>query len=472
MKYDKMIVGEKCEFTTNSVETQLNNNVVVIGGSGSGKSMSYSEPKLLELKNSNMIMKISKRKLIDKYTPLLKSRDYKVEVLDLVNPKKSTVAFDPLYYFKSDADVTHLAEAIVNLDPKKAFQTKADPYWDEAAVNLISAFIYLTLAIDDDATLSKVITYIKDLKISDIGNTVSTNLDYLFNSIEKQKNDHPALPYWNSFIQLPPKTARCVYSSLIVSFNSVFSTELLDMMNCENKFSFEKISKEKTVLFVLTSAVSPALHSFANLFFAYAIKELFEIAEEQQEGKLPISVHMLCDDFAVGGKILNFEEYISIFREKDISVSILLQSETQLASMYGDINAATIINNCDTYIYMGGMDLQTCEHISKRLNLPLEDVLYMPIGQEFVFRRGQKPIVTKRYDILNNELYEQITDKFGNKNSKKEFLKNTAANTQVNKFEKIDLAQKKKDENEEDEEDLQMLLEAKFDELFGPMESS
>lgn len=98
MKYDKMIVGEKCEFTTNSFETQLNNNVVVIGGSGSGKSMSYSESKLLELKNSNMIMKISKRKLIDKYTPLLKSRGYKVEVLDLVNPKKSTVAFDPLYY--------------------------------------------------------------------------------------------------------------------------------------------------------------------------------------------------------------------------------------------------------------------------------------------------------------------------------------------------------------------------------------
>lgn len=337
-------------------------------------------------------------------------------------------------YVKSDADVTHLAEAIVNLDPQKGFQTKADPYWDEAAVNLISAFIYLTLAIDDDATLSNVIKYIKNLKISDSGNTVSTNLDYLFNSIEDQKSDHPALPYWNSFIQLPPKTARCVYSSLIVSFNSVFSTELLDMMNCENKLSFEKISKEKTVLLVLTSAVSPVLHSFANLFFAYAIKELFEIAEEQKKSKLPIPMHMLCDDFAIGGKILNFEEYISIFREKDISVSMLLQSETQLASMYGDINAATIINNCDTYIYMGGMDLQTCEHISKRHNLPLEDVLYMPIGQEFVFRRGQKPIITKRYDISNNELHKQVADEFGGKNSKNEFLKNTAANKLVKKF--------------------------------------
>lgn len=411
MEFDRMILGEGIDYTIDSNITQLNNNVAVVGGSGSGKSMSYSEPRILELHHSNMIMKVSKRKLIDKYTPLLKARGYNVGVLDLSSPKGSTVAFDPLYYVKSEEDVTHIAESLVYLDIKKGnINSKADPYWDQSAVNLICSIIYIVLALDgSNGTLSTVIQYIKDLKINDIGSTISTNLDNIFDSIEKSRPDHPALSYWRSFSQLPPKTARCVYSSLIVSFNSVFTNEIMEMMNNENKIDFEKIAEEKTVLFVLTSAVSPALHSFANLFFSYAIKELFEIAEKQESGVLPIPIHLLSDDFAVGGKILNFEDYIAIFREKGISVSLLLQSESQLSAMYGEVSATTILNNCDTYVYLGGMDLVTCEHISKRVNLPLDEILYMPIGQEIIFRRGQKPIITQRYNITHNELYRQIT---------------------------------------------------------------
>ena len=109
---------------------------------------------------------------------------------------------------------------------------------------------------------------------------------------------------------------------------------------------------------------------------------------------------------------MNFPEYISIFREKKISVTLLLQSESQLESMYGPDQATTIINNCDTYLYMGGMDLRTAQNVSLRLNVPLDEVLYMPLGQEVLFRRGQRPIVTQRYDIRNNTLYQQITKKY------------------------------------------------------------
>lgn len=462
MKYDDVILGEGCEFSSNSLITQLNNNVVVVGGSGSGKSMSYSEVKFLKLKYSNLIAKFSKRKLINKYSPLFRSRGYNVEVLDLVTPEKSTASFDPLFYVKSEEDVTHLAQILVNLDPKKEYSTKADPYWDEASVNLICSVLYLTLAIEQEPTLSKAIKYIKDMKITEIGQTISTNLDTLFKSIEQIKPNHVALSYWRSFSQLPPKTARCVYGSLIVAFNSVFTSELMEMMNKEKKLDFERFAQEKTVIFVLTSAVSSALHSFANMFFACAIKELFEIGEQQENGMLPIPAHILCDDFAVGGTITDFQNHISIFREKGISVSILLQSESQLASMYGENSATTIINNCDTYVYMGGMDLKTCEHISKRVNLPLEDVLYMPIGQIIVFRRGERPVITKRYDILNNKLYKKITESYEKDNKKG--IKSKSSKTQHKnlKIEKIDTC-----EDDGIEEDIQALLESKFDELFG-----
>ena len=138
-------------------------------------------------------------------------------------------------------------------------------------------------------------------------------------------------------------------------------------------------------------------------------KQLFVYAETLPSGRLPIPVSVLADDFATGSRILNFPEYISIFREKQISVMILLQSEVQLERMYGYEDAVTIIDNCDTYVYMGGMNLKTCRNISERLNVPLEDVLYMPLGQEVIFRRGHRPVTTQRYNILSNRLYQEIT---------------------------------------------------------------
>ena len=141
-------------------------------------------------------------------------------------------------------------------------------------------------------------------------------------------------------------------------------------------------------------------------------KQLFEYAESLPTGKLPIPVSVLADDFATGSRILNFPEYISIFREKQISVMLLLQSESQLEKMYGYEDAITIIENCDTYVYMGGMSLKTCRNISERLNLPLDEVLYMPLGNEVIFRRGQRPIQTQRYNILKNRMYQKITKEY------------------------------------------------------------
>ena len=135
---------------------------------------------------------------------------------------------------------------------------------------------------------------------------------------------------------------------------------------------------------------------------------MFEIGEQNEDGRLERPVHVLCDDFACGAKIVNFAEYISVFREKGISVMMMLQSESQLKSIYGEDDAKTIINNADTYIYLGGIDLDTAKSVSQRLNKPLEDVLSMPIGREYIFRRGQKPIVTERYQIQGDREYQEL----------------------------------------------------------------
>lgn len=414
MEADRMILGENVIYSTDSNETGLNNNVIVCGSSGCGKTMSISEPRLLETFNSSLIATVTKRRIVNKYKPVFARRGYIVEDLNFINPTESNVSYDPLQYISSYADITFLAESIVKANPRKD-KSAADPYWDEAATSLLSAEIAYILMTKEDANFSDVLELHDGITFRESGGQMATTLDRKFEFLAEKDPNCFAVSCWKSFHQLPLKTASCVFGTLNTTIDTIFSPELRKMIAMKRKVDFEQLAAKKTVLFVSTSAVNPSLHCFINIFYAQAFKTLFEYAESLPYGRLPIPVHVLCDDFATGSRILNFPEYVSIFREKQISVTMLVQSESQLESIYGSDDATTIINNCDTYLYMGGMDLRTGHSISERLNVPLEDVLYMPIGQEYVFRRGQRPIVTTRYNIMRDEQYRQITQEYEEK---------------------------------------------------------
>lgn len=414
MVADRMILGENVIYSTDCNETGLNNNVLVCGSSGCGKTMSISEPRLLETHHTSLIATVTKRRIVNKYKSVFEKRGYVVEDLNFIHPLESNVSYDPLQYISSYSDITFLAESIVRANPRKD-KSNADPYWDEAATSLLSAEIAYTLMTKDNATFADVLELHDGIDFRECGGQIATSLDHKFEYLAEKDPSCFAISCWKSFHQLPIKTASCVFGTLNTTIDTIFSPELRKMIATEKKIDFEKMATQKTILFVSTSAVNPSLHCFINIFYAQAFKTLFEYAESLPSGKLPIPVHILCDDFAIGSRILNFPEYISIFRENQISVTLLVQSESQLESMYGCEDATTIINNCDTYLYMGGMDLKTGRSISERLNVPLEDVLYMPIGQICIFRRGQKPIISSRYDILKDKQFQEITQAYEEK---------------------------------------------------------
>ena len=408
MEKERVILGENCCYSADSNETGLNNNVIVCGGSGSGKTMSISEPRLLETKTSSMIATVTKRRIATKYIPLFKKRGYEILDLNFVNPLESSCAYDPLEYVRSYSDITFLAKSIVKADPQKD-NSSADPYWDKAATSLLSAEIAYTLMMKNNATFADVLEMHNNLILDEGNGTIRTSLDARFENIALKDPTCFAVSCWKSFKNLPIRTAGCVFGTLNTTIDTIFSPEIRKMMATKKKVDFERMATKKTILFVTTSAVNPALHCFVNIFYAQAFKQLFEYAESRPDGVLPIPVHVLCDDFATGSRVLNFPEYISVFREKGLSVTLLLQSESQLDQMYGADNATSIINNCDSYIYLGGMDLKTAQNISLRLDAPLDEVLYMPIGQEILFRRGQRPIITRRYDIQKDDVYLSVT---------------------------------------------------------------
>ncbi|MCD8003615.1 MAG: type IV secretory system conjugative DNA transfer family protein [Clostridia bacterium] len=413
---DRMILGNDTVYSTDSAETGLNNNVIVCGTSGCGKTMSILEPRLLETYESSLIVTVTKRKLVDKYTPVFKERGYEVLDLNFVNPHLSSTAYDPLLFIKNTGDINSFAESIVCGNIGKESNI-TDPFWYEAAISLLSAEIAYVMATSKGVrpSMADVISIHRTLKIEEgITESIRTPLDDKFNALEGKSDSYSvfALSCWRTFSSLPLKTASCVFSELNTRIDKLFTPQITAMFRNPKKIDFKRISRNKTVLFVTTSPVNTALHQLVNIFYSQAFKELFEYAERRDDKMLPRQVNFLADDFATGGRVKDFAEYISIFREKRIAVTLLIQSESQLESMYGSGNAVTIINNCDTYVYMGGTDISTANSISLRLDIPVSDVLSMPLGQLAIFRRGDKPILTERYSVTQNEEFRRITQEY------------------------------------------------------------
>lgn len=406
--HDPLILGHNQVYSGNCGLTQCNNNIFIVGASGSGKSFSVVEPALAHIRNTSVVLTGSKRTLIEKYIRWFRSLDYTVFDVNFVHPERSSAAYDPLRYVKSYTDIKHLAMSVVLADPLKA-KSNADPYWDKGGASLLCALISYVMMTKAKPTFADVLDLLDSIEIDDRGGVIKTNLDEKFDRVKMKDPNCFAVTNWRTFKQLPIKTASCIFSTLNSTVDDMFTPELRKMMRKSTPLDFTELGRKRCVLFITTSAVNNALHRFVNMFNGQMLKDLFEFAEEQPDGCLPVPVRLVFDDFAVGSKILNFPEMISIFRAKRISCLLLLQSESQLQSMYGESEAVTIINNCDTYVYMGGMDLGTCRNVSQRLNAPLEDVLYMPIGQEFIFRRGQRPVVTERYHTPDDPVWQQAT---------------------------------------------------------------
>lgn len=419
MKADKIILGEGAVFSTDCKKTGLNNNILVCGTAGSGKTLSIIEPRLINAENENLIVTVTKYRIVEQYTEYLIQRGFQVQELNFANPERSTVSYDPLACIGSLKDISYLAESIVMADPRKK-DSRADPYWDQAATSLLSAEIYLTLAKKVDATFADVIQLHRSLRFESYDGKVRTSLDDEFETLEKAAPDCYGVMCWQSFSNLPIRTAGCVYGSLNVCLDTIFTDEILDLIRRKPMIDIESFVKSRNVLFIVTSPVNPALNCLVSIFYSFLFKELFEYGEAQPNGMLPIPVALIADDFATGGRVLNFSEYIAIFREKRISATILLQSESQLEAMYGSSECVNIVNNFDTYCFLGCNDIGTARRIAERLNQPLEDILYLPVGKLILFRRGQKPIITERYHITEDAEYLKILKDYRKRIDEKE----------------------------------------------------
>lgn len=411
---DRIILGKNAIF---NYDEGINNNIAVFATTGAGKTKSIVEPTLLNTFDSSLVVSLAKRELYYRYKEMFEDRGYEVIDLNLLS-SNSPYGYDPMQYIKKEEDIISLATAIASYGNEKLGNSE-DPYWYNGAVCFLSAIIGLIWqyqcnplhikmdvpGILDMPTFADVLDIYQNMDISFTRDELQCPLQYLFDAEERRKSGNFACRMWNSVKNLPQKTFGCIYSIASTALENLFTPTTMALLQKKKKIDIPSLGEKKTIVFVTTSPVNTSANRFANLFYGDLFRILYEHAQEKPTGTLTIPVRVFCDDFAVTSKINNFPKLISVFRSSGISSLILLQSESQLADMYGPADATTIINNCDTYVYMGGNDLKTAEHISKRANLPLEDILYAPLGKVLIFRRGSKPVMTERYPIFEDAAY-------------------------------------------------------------------
>ena len=366
--------------------------------------------------NNNLVITCTKRKVVDDVEVLLRSRGYDVNIIDLTGMGQSTVRFDPFDYMIDETDIISFAQTVIQAS--KEGTDSRDPFWDNSAVSLVCAEAAALLEQHkhfEEGTMKTAMTPcleslvnlhagLKFIETDRSGFTTST-LDTAFARLDQADSKSFAYRSFQTVVGLASKTVSCIKSTVDTAFSNMFTPGVLRAADRRNAFSIEDFANRKSVLFLITSPMENSARIYVNLIYSILIRYLFEIAEGSKGYKLPHPVHFICDDFACGCPIPDFADYISVVRAAGISFSLLIQSQSQLETLYGPYKAQTIRNNCDRMVYLGVLDLPTCQDIAVRANVPLEKVLNMPLGKIYVFERGKKAVYTDRYHTLEDPVY-------------------------------------------------------------------
>ncbi len=409
---DMTCLAEGLVFPADPAVTGINLNEIVVGPTGCGKSWSNAYSRLAHTFESSVVVPIAKKAIKEKFAAMFMERGYNVVDLDFAHPEKCDHGYDPMDYIHSDEDAINLAKRMTSVGTDSENRLTDEAYWNDSSASLIGALIALVRINAEDtgvrASFADVIRLYRCMKTYTDGGVMRTNLDGIFETAAREHPGNQASTLWKTFSGISIKTASCIFSILNSAMDKIMMAGVEGMLTKEHKIDFRDMGQRKTALFITTSPMNKALQGYVNVLYGDMFRELFESAESLPSGRLEIPVHVICDDFACGSRILDFEDYISVFRAAGISVTLLIQSESQLAGMYGKAGATTIINNCDTYVYMGGMDIETCQSVSQRVNRPINRVMELPLEQVIVFRRGSRPVEARRYQILADPLYRKV----------------------------------------------------------------
>lgn len=407
-KAGRRILAKGCYISNDTWATGLNNNDIIIGPSGSGKTRGYVKPNILQC-NESMIIADTKGNLIKELKSPLEKAGYKVIDMNFKNLANS-YGYNPFDYVRYDEaneryneqDILTIAAAVI---PKPT--SKTDPFWELAARMYFTSAVAYTLEClpKNEHNLDSAITL--SLQIS------NGNYGKLIDELEQVNPRSLAVKTYNLFKDTcrSEKTEASILAILGEKFNGLMINELLRMYKREDRIDFSALGKEKTAVFLSISDTDRSKDRIISLFYTQALQVLCNSADfDYDDCRLPVPVRFILDDFATNAYIPDFDNIISVIRSREIYVSIILQSITQLDALYGSRKAKTIINNCDNCLYLGGQDIETASYMSYKANKSITTILNMPLEEAYLFTRGSEPRKVEKYDLTEHTRYRELPE--------------------------------------------------------------
>ena len=393
-----LILAEDCIYDMDCKRTGLNNNVLVVGASGTGKSRSVVSPNILQAVGSYIISD-PKGVLYKQYAEYLRSCGYVVKKLNIADPEDTeSGSYNFFDYIYNEQDILTVAHMIINAGDSADKIHRQDPFWDDATELLLAALIgYLYYhTTPENRTLSSLLRLAEACDIQEEDDQHDTPLDLIFEEAGKYDPDDFSLRCYKRFRQAAGRTLKSILITLYAKI-AVYDTPALRRMFSQDTVEIPSIGMWKTALFVIVSDTDRSMDRIANVFFSQAMHELCRTADNLPWQKLPMDVRFILDDFSTNIQISEFPRMISSIRSRGISAMLMIQDESQLTDAYGQ-GGRTIISNCDTYMYLGSNDIETARNVARRADESLRKILYMPVGSCWIFRRGQLPVKTKIID--------------------------------------------------------------------------
>ncbi|HHV3627492.1 TPA: VirD4-like conjugal transfer protein, CD1115 family [Streptococcus agalactiae] len=414
-----------------------NKNVLVIGGSGSGKTRFYVKPNLMQMHSSYCVTD-PKGTIVLECGKMLEDNGYEIKILNTINFKKS-MKYNPFAYIRSEKDILKLVQTII-ANTKGEGEKAGEDFWVKAEKLYYTALIgYIWYeAPREEKNFATLLDMIDASEVREDDETYMNPIDRLFEALEKKEPTHFAVKQYKKYKLAAGKTAKSILISCGARLAPFDIRELRELMS-EDELELDTLGDRKTALFVIISDTDDTFNFVVSIMYSQLFNLLCDKADDVYGGRLPVHVRCLLDEFANIGLIPKFEKLIATIRSREISASIILQAQSQLKAIYKD-NADTIVGNCDSTLFLGGKEKTTLKELSETLGKETIDLYntsetrsnqksfglnYQKTGKELMSQdeitvmdggkcifqlRGVRPFLSDKFDITKHKNYKLLED--------------------------------------------------------------
>ena len=422
-------------------KTSRNKNVLVVGGSGSGKTRFFIKPNLMQCDSkdypTSFVVTDPKGSIVVECGNLLRRRGYRIKILNTINFKKS-MHYNPFAYIHSEKDILKLVTTLIT--NTKGEGKEGDDFWVKAETLLYTALIgYIHYeAPVEEQNFATLIEFINASEVREDDEEFKNPVDLMFEALEKEKPNHFAVRQYKKYKLAAGKTAKSILISCGARMAPFDIQELRDL-TAYDELELDTLGDRKTALFIIISDTDDTFNFLVSMAYTQLFNLLCEKADDVYGGRLPVHVRCLLDEFANIGQIPKFEKLIATIRSREISASLVLQAQSQLKALYKD-NADTIIGNCDSAIFLGGKERTTLKELTESLGKETIDTYntgesrgrevshslnYQKLGKDLASvdelsvldggkcilqLRGVRPFLSDKYDITKHPNYKYLSD--------------------------------------------------------------